>query len=123
MCDMLRAHHILGAVLRRWHPVKVTERCDLEVVIHANCIRINNEQRASIAITAELASEYAAFWASHAGHPLAGRNEILAAFCPQVFGLYVVKLGEHTSISSCVLHSFFLGTTSFLRHPQMLILS
>ena len=32
------------------------------------------------------------FWEVHSDRPLEGRNVILASFCPQVFGLYVVKL-------------------------------
>ena len=36
--------------------------------------------------------EFASFWASHSGAVLTGRNKIVASFCPQVFGLYVVKL-------------------------------
>ena len=36
--------------------------------------------------------EFSAFWESYRDRPLAGRNEILASLCPQVYGLYVVKL-------------------------------
>lgn len=32
------------------------------------------------------------FWSNHGNTPLTGRNKIVASFCPQVFGLYVVKL-------------------------------
>ena len=37
-------------------------------------------------------SEFEQFWTSHVTTPLEGRNSIVASFCPQVFGLYVVKL-------------------------------
>jgi DNA helicase MCM9 len=40
----------------------------------------------------ELRLEFEQFWADHVDRPLTARNELLAAFCPQVFGLYVVKL-------------------------------
>uniref|UniRef100_A0A1X7T5C7 MCM C-terminal AAA(+) ATPase domain-containing protein n=1 Tax=Amphimedon queenslandica TaxID=400682 RepID=A0A1X7T5C7_AMPQE len=33
-----------------------------------------------------------AFWCSYKDNPLEGHNVIIASFCPQVFGLYVVKL-------------------------------
>ena len=36
--------------------------------------------------------EITQFWNDHAGSPLSGRNHILASLCPQVYGLYVVKL-------------------------------
>ena len=40
----------------------------------------------------DLEAEFRAFWAAAAGRPLVGRNTILKSFCPQVFGLFVVKL-------------------------------
>ena len=36
--------------------------------------------------------EFAEFWQSYALSPLRGRNHIIASLCPQVYGLYVVKL-------------------------------
>ena len=36
--------------------------------------------------------EIISFWESYHHQPLTGRNKILASFCPQVYGLYVVKL-------------------------------
>ena len=36
--------------------------------------------------------EFFEFWSSHQFSPLRGRNQILRSFCPQVFGLYLVKL-------------------------------
>jgi DNA helicase MCM9 len=32
------------------------------------------------------------FWAAHADCPLKGRNKILASICPQMYGLFSVKL-------------------------------
>uniref|UniRef100_A0A1X7TGJ5 MCM C-terminal AAA(+) ATPase domain-containing protein n=1 Tax=Amphimedon queenslandica TaxID=400682 RepID=A0A1X7TGJ5_AMPQE len=39
-----------------------------------------------------LKSRFDTFWCSYKDNPLEGRNVIIASFCPQVFGLYVVKL-------------------------------
>ena len=36
--------------------------------------------------------EFATFWEKHEWTPLAARNKILTSLCPQVYGLYVVKL-------------------------------
>ena len=36
--------------------------------------------------------DFDVFWEAHSECPLEGRNKIIASFCPQVFGLYVVKL-------------------------------
>ena len=36
--------------------------------------------------------EFEKFWVDHELTPLTGRNHILSCLCPQVYGLYVVKL-------------------------------
>ena len=53
---------------------------------------VNNGQRAGVVVTEELKREFAEFWEKHKDSPLQARNHILASFCPQVYGLYVVKL-------------------------------
>ena len=53
---------------------------------------INNDQRSTITMTDQLRCEFSEYWENYKDFPLEGRNRILSAFCPQVFGLYVVKL-------------------------------
>ena len=36
--------------------------------------------------------EFYQFWEEHQHSPLSARDKILASFCPQVYGLYLVKL-------------------------------
>jgi len=36
--------------------------------------------------------EFTSFWEQYRHRPLTARNQILASVCPQVYGLYVVKL-------------------------------
>lgn len=82
--------------------------CELEVALLANNIIIHNAQHSSFAVTGwidrnlskymyvfifigvrsystdDMKKEFEEFWASHVDRPLTARNEILAAFCPQV---------------------------------------
>lgn len=37
-------------------------------------------------------TQFQRFWAAHAEQPLVGRNRILASICPQLHGLFLVKL-------------------------------
>lgn len=37
-------------------------------------------------------AQFRGFWAAHQGCPLVGRNKILASICPQLHGLFLVKL-------------------------------
>lgn len=64
----------------------------MELVIKANDVLISNDQRSSVAVTEQLKYDFHDFWQKYEKKPLLGRNEILASFCPQVFGLYLVKL-------------------------------
>ena len=50
-------------------------------------------------LSAELSSsltvqkeEIVSFWEKHKNNPLSARNQIVASLCPQVYGLYVVKM-------------------------------
>lgn len=61
-------------------------------MIKASDVVISNDQRSVVTMTDQLKRDFTTFWKSYQHFPLSGRNKILSAFCPQVFGLYVVKL-------------------------------
>eukprot|EP00795_Rhopilema_esculentum_P011190 gene11190-20149_t len=67
-------------------------KCEIELVLRANNLVVNNNQSSSVILTDEIKREFDDFWERHKLYPLKGRNEILASFCPQIFGLYLVKL-------------------------------
>ncbi|KAK3796892.1 hypothetical protein RRG08_055726 [Elysia crispata] len=83
---------ICGTVRQRWKPTMLDSRCDLEIALHANHVLVTNEQRNDVMITQDMKDEVCQFWEDHKYNPLTGRNIILASLCPQVYGLYVVKL-------------------------------
>ena len=81
-----------GVILRRWKYLNLSSKCDVELVIKANDVVITNAQRASVSVTSQYKSEFTEFWSDYRYSPLEGRNKILASFCPEIFGLYIVKL-------------------------------
>ncbi len=106
---------VSGILTRRWGKVARGARFDTEVVIRANHIRLNNIAAPTgilnegvryvplgyisphHALCFELSSsdmqaEFHAFWAENAECPMNGRNIIVRSVCPQVFGLYLVKV-------------------------------
>ncbi|KAL3842593.1 hypothetical protein ACJMK2_020587, partial [Sinanodonta woodiana] len=83
---------ICGTVMRRWRSVSAENRCDIEIFIRANHVQVMNEQRNTVLITQDIKDEISQFWEKHKYQPLTARNHILASLCPQVYGLYVVKL-------------------------------
>jgi DNA replicative helicase MCM subunit Mcm2 (Cdc46/Mcm family) len=83
---------INGIVSRRWRQFGVDERCDLEMIIVANHLKVNNEHKLGLGMTEELKQEFEKFWQDNAAHPLKGRDYILKSICPDVFGMSIVKL-------------------------------
>ncbi|KAI7800133.1 putative DNA helicase MCM9, partial [Triplophysa rosa] len=83
---------VYGVVCQRWKPLFQDCRCDVEIVLKANYIEVNNEQSTTALVLEDIHKEFEEFWDAHKNDPLAGRNEILMSLCPQVFGMYVVKL-------------------------------
>lgn len=63
---------LMFQVMRRWKPVYHEERCDVEIVLLANHVRINNEQKLGIGMTSEMDKEFQAFWRRHRKSPLIG---------------------------------------------------
>jgi DNA helicase MCM9 len=83
---------VTGIVTRRWHPVVMDTRCDMEVILVANHVQVQNDQKSIVMVTEDMKQEFKDHWEHYKDTPLVGRNIILASVCPQVFGLYVVKL-------------------------------
>ncbi|XP_068933062.1 DNA helicase MCM9 isoform X2 [Petaurus breviceps papuanus] len=101
---------IYGVVMQRWNPFHQDVRCDVEIVLKANYVQVNNEQSTSNIIDEEVHKEFENFWEHYKTDPLAGRNEILASLCPQVFGMYLVKLAVAMVLAGGVQRTDATGT-------------
>uniref|UniRef100_A0A8D0C5B0 DNA helicase MCM9 n=1 Tax=Salvator merianae TaxID=96440 RepID=A0A8D0C5B0_SALMN len=101
---------VYGIVMQRWKPLQQDARCDVEIVLKANYIQVNNEQMTGVVIDEEVRKEFEEFWEKHRCDPLAGRNEILASLCPQIFGLYLVKLSVAMVLAGGVQRTDATGT-------------
>eukprot|EP00505_MAST-04D_sp_SCG-Rhode-Island_P003894 Stramenopile-MAST_4_protein_3894 len=84
---------LTGYVARRWQPVVRGLRCELELIVEANSGRISNTARGT-GMTRELLDDMKEFWAAarEHGRVIQARDVIVRSFCPQIFGLYAVKL-------------------------------
>nr|XP_046228947.1 DNA helicase MCM9 isoform X2 [Scatophagus argus] len=83
---------VYGVMCQRWKPFSDGTCCDVELVLKANNIEVNNQQAAAALIMKDVQKEFEDFWNSYKHDPIAGRNQILLSLCPQVFGMYLVKL-------------------------------
>ncbi|KAE8748816.1 hypothetical protein FOCC_FOCC004410 [Frankliniella occidentalis] len=101
---------VCGTVLRRWRPLTAGSRCDIDLVVQANHLQVCNDQRSSVLVTQEMKDEFENYWKAQAHDPLTARNRILASFCPQVYGLYLVKLAVCLVLTGGVQHSEASGS-------------
>ena len=85
---------VIGVVRRRWHPLgKGSEgRTDIELWLQAVSVEVVNCRDSNWLAAEEAAVEFDNFWKQPGFGDLAGRDAILSFFCPQVYGLHLVKL-------------------------------
>jgi DNA helicase MCM9 len=62
------------------------------MALKANSVVVENEVKINTAIDEEIADEFRSFWASYASNSITGRDILLKSFCPDLYGLFVVKL-------------------------------
>ncbi|GAQ89831.1 hypothetical protein (MCM9-like) [Klebsormidium nitens] len=83
---------VTGVLCCKWKPVMKGVRCDLEMVILANSVRKASADKAAVDLSPETVYKFQEYWRQFLDCPLKGRNGILKGICPQVYGLFTVKL-------------------------------
>ena len=78
--------------IQRWNRLTNDLRCDLDIILHANYLRVNNDEQNHIHITKEKEKSFHDYWEQYKRRPLTARNIILNSLCPQLYGMYIVKL-------------------------------
>lgn len=78
--------------MSRWRPVFPGKRCEVELVLVANSIKLLNPQKSLVDVDFETEQLFMSYWRCHQSKPLAGRDELLSSICPQICGLFNVKL-------------------------------
>lgn len=92
---------ITGVPISRWSATYVEERCNLETVIDANTISVVNASSNGVLLTEEIESKFRQFWrkwARRRKRPMHARNLIVGSICPQVYGMFTVKLAVALSL-------------------------
>ncbi|XP_077950090.1 DNA helicase MCM9 isoform X2 [Gasterosteus aculeatus] len=83
---------VYGVMYQRWKPFYDGTCCDVELVLKANNIEVSNQQASASHLMKDVQKEFDDFWNNYKHDPIAGRNAILSSLCPQVFGMFVIKL-------------------------------
>lgn len=101
---------VYGILYQRWKPFSEGSRCDVELILKANNIEVNNQHATASVLMEEAQKEIEDFWDSYKRNTLAGRDHILMSFCPQIFGMYVIKLAVAMVIAGGVQRIDSTGT-------------
>ena len=85
---------IVGTIIRRWRPVIRGTRCIVDLAIKVNSIRSLNAQEKSRSLASDTYMQFETFWKNFKAEDscFSGRDVIVKSFCPQLYGLYHVKL-------------------------------
>ncbi|XP_034939712.1 DNA helicase MCM9-like [Chelonus insularis] len=85
---------ISGVIIRRWGNPQLTEsqRTDATTVMIANNVAVLRKVLDSSYPEKEIKEIFENYWKKYQDNPLVGRNNLLASICPQLFGMYTVKL-------------------------------
>lgn len=63
-----------GVVCLRWKPFSDGVSCDVELVLKANYIEVNNQQAAASLFVKDAQKEFEEFWESYKADPLSGMD-------------------------------------------------
>ncbi|KAK6805467.1 hypothetical protein RDI58_003252 [Solanum bulbocastanum] len=113
LVDMVKAGDdviVTGILTAKWSTDLKDVRCDLDPVLIANHVRRMNELKSEIDIPDDAVLKLKQFWTEFKDTPLKGRNAILQGICPQVFGLFTVKLAVALMLIGGVQHVDASGT-------------
>ncbi|KAL8521146.1 hypothetical protein ACS0TY_011625 [Phlomoides rotata] len=113
LVDMVKAGDdviVTGVLTAKWSSDMKDVRCDLDPVLIANYVRRMNELKSDIHIADDVIMKFKQFWSDFKDTPLKGRNAILRGICPQIFGLFTVKLAVALTLIGGVQHVDASGT-------------
>lgn len=95
---------VTGILTAKWSPDLKDVQSNLDPVLIANYVRRTNELKADIDIPNDVVMKFKQFWSDFNDTPLKGRNAILRGLCPQIFGLFTVKLAVALTLIGGVQH-------------------
>ncbi|CAN1302939.1 Probable DNA helicase MCM9 [Linum perenne] len=101
---------VTGVLTAKWSLDLKDVRSNLDPVLIANHVRRTNELKSDVDIPNDIMITFKQFWSDFEDCPLKGRNIILQGICPQVFGLFTVKLAVALTLIGGVQHVDASGT-------------
>lgn len=83
-----------GILHRRWNKNLIQDmRADVELMMVAEHVQTSNERKSYLHVSGESEQAFRVHWSSHRrSKQLSMRDIILKSLCPQIYGMYLVKL-------------------------------
>ncbi|VEN59871.1 unnamed protein product [Callosobruchus maculatus] len=83
---------ICGILKRRWNEFDKGKKIIINLTMKANHVQVDNITTSSTSSSPEIKELFDNYWKKCSENPLEGRDTILKSLCPQLYGLYLVKL-------------------------------
>ncbi|XP_044013038.1 DNA helicase MCM9-like isoform X2 [Aphidius gifuensis] len=83
---------ISGVVIRRWSTLTAGKRTEISTIMIGNSVSVLRKVVDSNHSVNDMKNIFDDYWSKYIDAPLVGRDNILASICPQLFGMYTVKL-------------------------------
>ena len=84
---------VIGVLRRRWNKSLFPDsRPDIEMMLDASYIRVENEDKSLLEVDAAMRGEFESMWATGRDTPLRVRDTVIRSICPQLFGMAPIKL-------------------------------
>ncbi len=116
---------LCGIVRHLWKPEREKDGacCELELMLDCHHVRAGSESKKSggATVTPEQRAEFEQFWRDRSVAPLLARDLIVRSVCPQLYGLYMVKLAVLMTLIGGVAHTDPSGTRTRGESHMLLI--
>lgn len=93
-CHVGESIEASGIVVKQFGSLYPNVRCHVSLVLQATSLTVSRKQRTVVDVPPEMEDSFRAYWESQRHTPLAARNALIAGMCPQLFGLFSIKLAS-----------------------------
>ncbi|KAJ8683906.1 hypothetical protein QAD02_019698 [Eretmocerus hayati] len=102
--------NISGYLIRKWGPIVKGQRATATTFLLANSLLVRRKIAESDYCRDEISRIFRNYWKKYDDKPLNGRDNILASICPQLYGMYSLKLALAVILAGGVTKTTESGT-------------
>lgn len=96
---------VVGVLRKRWRPLAREARCEVELAVEAQHVRVRNEEAGGSRVSREEEQQFHSFWQRNSARPLSARDLLLSRMCPGLCDMALVKLALALTLLGGVGHT------------------